>query len=67
MGSTCVKSSTPEDKAIEKKIQQDKKAKLREVKILLLGSGESGKSTIFKQMKLLQVTFLFSNLHLKTL
>lgn len=54
MGSTCVKSSTPEDKAIEKKIQQDKKAKLREVKILLLGSGESGKSTIFKQMKLLQ-------------
>jgi len=38
---------------IEKKLRQDKKKQEREVKILLLGAGESGKSTILKQMRLL--------------
>jgi len=39
---------------IEKKIKEDKKILGRDIKILLLGPGESGKSTIFKQMKILQ-------------
>jgi signal recognition particle receptor subunit beta len=53
MGGMCNKA-TPENNAIEKKLQEDKKLGQREVKVLLLGTGESGKSTIFKQMKLLQ-------------
>ncbi|KAJ6239710.1 guanine nucleotide-binding protein g(o) subunit alpha [Anaeramoeba flamelloides] len=57
----CFSSESNEDKAANK---QNKKinAKLKklknqideEIKILLLGAGESGKSTLFKQMKLLQ-------------
>lgn len=58
MGGMCNKA-TPENNAIEKKLQEDKKLRQREVKVLLLGTGESGKSTIFKQMKLLQVSFFY--------
>ncbi|GAA5843036.1 hypothetical protein JCM5353_004965, partial [Sporobolomyces roseus] len=39
--------------AIDKQIDDDAKKLRRECKILLLGSGESGKSTIVKQMKLI--------------
>ncbi|KAL7272779.1 G-Protein alpha subunit [Rhizina undulata] len=38
---------------IEKLLRQDEKKMSKEVKLLLLGAGESGKSTILKQMKLI--------------
>ncbi len=34
-------------------IPQDNKAEQEKIKLLLLGPGESGKSTIFRQMKLI--------------
>ncbi|EPE31074.1 P-loop containing nucleoside triphosphate hydrolase [Glarea lozoyensis ATCC 20868] len=55
----CV-SSNPEDsegkkrsQMIDKSLEEDSKKLRRECKILLLGSGESGKSTIVKQMKII--------------
>ncbi|KAF7320630.1 Heterotrimeric G-protein alpha subunit [Mycena chlorophos] len=39
--------------AIDRSIQEDSKKFKKECKILLLGSGESGKSTIVKQMKII--------------
>ncbi|KAJ1994214.1 Guanine nucleotide-binding protein alpha-2 subunit [Dimargaris cristalligena] len=39
--------------AIDKMIEEDRSKLSRECKILLLGSGESGKSTIVKQMKII--------------
>lgn len=38
---------------IERMIRADKKKAANEVKLLLLGAGESGKSTVLKQMKLI--------------
>ncbi|KAG5645861.1 guanine nucleotide-binding protein subunit alpha [Asterophora parasitica] len=38
---------------IDKQIEEDSKRYKRECKILLLGSGESGKSTVVKQMKII--------------
>mmetsp|Transcript_17297 Transcript_17297/g.27026 ORF Transcript_17297/g.27026 Transcript_17297/m.27026 type:complete len:353 (-) Transcript_17297:88-1146(-) len=61
MGNACGgESETPEEKAarlrskeIEKQLREAKKQQDAEVKLLLLGSGESGKTTITKQMKIL--------------
>lgn len=41
------------NKEVEKALKQDKGAFMSEIKLLLLGTGESGKSTIAKQMKIL--------------
>lgn len=50
-------SETPEMRAkqreIELQLRRDKKGLDREVKLLLLGAGESGKSTLAKQMKII--------------
>ncbi|XP_054420976.1 guanine nucleotide-binding protein G(t) subunit alpha-2 isoform X1 [Pteronotus mesoamericanus] len=40
-------------KELEKKLQEDADKEARTVKLLLLGAGESGKSTIVKQMKII--------------
>ncbi|QIW96012.1 hypothetical protein AMS68_001530 [Peltaster fructicola] len=40
-------------KEIEKQIREDQKRLEKEVKLLLLGAGESGKSTVLKQMRLI--------------
>jgi len=55
-GMGCV-PSTPADKTnheIEVKLRKERKKHQSEIKILLLGTGESGKSTVFKQMKIIQ-------------
>ncbi|KAG6827076.1 guanine nucleotide-binding protein subunit alpha [Tricholoma furcatifolium] len=53
----CVSTVDREQKeksdAIDKQLEEDGKKYKRECKILLLGSGESGKSTIVKQMKII--------------
>ena len=61
MGNVCGgkinDGSSPEDKkknsAIEKAIKEERKAAEQRVVLLLLGAGESGKSTFAKQMKIL--------------
>ena len=56
-GGTGLARSTSEERKknieIEKMIRRDKKIQARQVKILLLGAGESGKSTILKQMRII--------------
>lgn len=56
-GSNGLARSTSEERKknmeIEKMIRKDKKTQARQVKILLLGAGESGKSTILKQMRII--------------
>jgi len=57
MGNCVSTAQEREDKArshkIDRQIEEDGKKFKRECKILLLGSGESGKSTIVKQMKII--------------
>jgi GTPase SAR1 family protein len=57
MGICTSESSDPastEAKLRSEKIDREIKKSRRDTKVLLLGPGESGKSTIFKQMKILQ-------------
>ncbi|KAF8839840.1 guanine nucleotide binding protein, alpha subunit [Paxillus ammoniavirescens] len=53
----CVSTQDKTDKArsdaIDRQIEEDSRKFRKECKILLLGSGESGKSTIVKQMKII--------------
>ncbi|KAF8880345.1 heterotrimeric G-protein alpha subunit, GPA3-like protein [Gymnopilus junonius] len=51
--STPDRSGKERSDMIDKQIEEDNKRFKRECKILLLGSGESGKSTIVKQMKII--------------
>jgi guanine nucleotide-binding protein G(i) subunit alpha len=46
-------AQTAQSKIVEKELKKSQKVTAQEVKILLLGSGASGKSTVAKQMKLL--------------
>ncbi|KAK9435037.1 guanine nucleotide-binding protein alpha-3 subunit [Metarhizium brunneum] len=57
----CMSSNSEEaeqkkkSQAIDRVIEEDSKRLRKECKILLLGSGESGKSTIVKQMKIIHL------------
>ncbi len=46
-------AQSAQSKAVDKELKKSQKVTSQEVKILLLGSGASGKSTVAKQMKLL--------------
>ncbi|KAL0491215.1 guanine nucleotide-binding protein G(i) subunit alpha [Acrasis kona] len=49
----CLTPSDPTTKEIDKMLVQDHNEYKKTIKLLLLGAGESGKSTIFKQMKII--------------
>ncbi|KAJ3476067.1 hypothetical protein NLI96_g11417 [Meripilus lineatus] len=51
--STNDKEASARSQEIDRQIEEDSKKFKKECKILLLGSGESGKSTIVKQMKII--------------
>ncbi|KIW94307.1 uncharacterized protein Z519_05623 [Cladophialophora bantiana CBS 173.52] len=47
------KEASQQNAKIERQLRQDRRLESRTVKILLLGAGESGKSTIIKQMRII--------------
>lgn len=53
MGNCQSDPDAQKSKAVENELKSHKNAEAMTIKILLLGAGESGKSTIFKQMQLL--------------
>lgn len=53
MGICSNASERAKSKNIEKTLQKEKKTESKQIRVLLLGAGESGKSTIFKQMKII--------------
>jgi len=62
MGCTASTPASPEDKekkeitkGIDEDLRKEKRKLSKEVKLLLLGAGESGKSTISKQMKVIHL------------
>lgn len=56
----CLSEEAKESKRInaeiEKQLRRDKRDARRELKLLLLGTGESGKSTFIKQMRIIHGT-----------
>ncbi|KAI5854019.1 guanine nucleotide binding protein, alpha subunit [Tricharina praecox] len=61
MGGGETDAETKRHREIERVIRQDEKRMSKEVKLLLLGAGESGKSTILKQMKLIHASGFSKN------
>ncbi|KAI8373778.1 guanine nucleotide binding protein, alpha subunit [Blakeslea trispora] len=49
-------SLSSKSKAIDKQIKIERKKASKEIKILLLGAGDSGKSTVIKQMRLIHAS-----------